>query len=111
MRIAETRHGAVTVLRPEGPLTEEAAGPLREAFASCSVRALGRVVLDCAASPHADSDGLEALVDIAERMTNSGMSLKLVGPTETLRETLDLTELAPMFEYYADVNSAVRSFL
>ncbi|MEL7471929.1 MAG: STAS domain-containing protein [Planctomycetota bacterium] len=111
LRIAESRHGAVSVLRPEGPFTAEAVEPLMAAFEKARGKSLGRVVLDCAAAPHADSEGLEALADLADQMARSGLSLKLIGCAETLRETFELTELTPQFEYFADANAAVRSFL
>jgi hypothetical protein len=35
----------------------------------------------------------------------------MCGANDTLREVLQLTGLTASFEYYDDVNSAVRSFL
>ena len=72
---------------------------------------MGRFVLDASALAYADSKGLETLVEVQEELARAGQSLKLCGLNETLREILDLTELAPRFENYNDVGSAVRSFL
>jgi anti-anti-sigma regulatory factor len=44
-------------------------------------------------------------------MNQTGHALRLCGANETLRQVLELTDLAPQFEQYADVNAAVRSFL
>jgi len=74
-------------------------------------RSLGRVVLDCGQVSHVDSEGLEALVNAAERLASSGHALKLYAVNDTLREVFDLTDTASAFEFYADVSSAVRSYM
>jgi anti-anti-sigma factor len=61
--------------------------------------------------PYVDSVGLESLVGATEELSASGRSLRLCGAGETLREVLELTGLSGRFEYYEDVNTAVRSFL
>ncbi len=109
--IEETRQGAVTVLRPVGPLAGAAAGALRERLAETIEQTLGRVIVDATAVPLADSGGLEALAEAADRLSKSGQSMRLVGCTETLREALELTDLSGLFEHYQDVHAAVRSFL
>ena len=111
MEIEREQHGAVTVLAPRGALTEDAAalfaGRLTDEVAASS----GRVAVDCSAAPYADSAGLEALVDGADQLERIGQSLRLIAVSPTLRESFDLTGIAGMFEFYADVNAAVRSFL
>jgi anti-anti-sigma factor len=111
MRIEETRHGAVTVIRPIGPLIRSDAEQLRDQSRAAAERSLGRIVLDMDAVPYADSAGLEALADLAEEMAAAGRELKLTAVNETLREVFELTELAVLFEHYEDVGSAARSFL
>ena len=44
-------------------------------------------------------------------LSAGGRALRLCGTGETLREVLELTGLADRFEFYEDVNIAVRSFL
>lgn len=111
MRIDETRHGGVTVLRPIGPLIRTDADQVRERARAGAERALGRIVLDFEAVPYADSNGLEALADLAEEMAAAGRELKLTGVNATLREVFELTELSVLFEHYEDVSAAARSFL
>jgi anti-anti-sigma factor len=111
MGLAEQKHGAVTVLKPDGPLL----GPDAEAFRSRLLEvlagSLGRCVVDASAIPFVDSQGLEALADASDEMARSGHSLKLCGVTETVRQVFELTQLTPRFEYFEDVHAAVRSFL
>ncbi|MCE9591981.1 MAG: STAS domain-containing protein [Planctomycetes bacterium] len=111
MDIQEQQQGAVTVLKPAGPLTQTDADQFRARLLEVSLQTLGRVVVDASAIPYLDSHGLETLVDLTESLAQSGRVLKLCASGETLREVLDLTGWGDAFEYFADVNSGVRSFL
>lgn len=111
MRIDETKHGAVTVLKPKGPLGVDDADAFRQRALETLGQTLGRFVLDVSEVPYADSAGLEALADVGKELLESGQALKLCAEKETLREVLDLTELGGLFEHYEDVSVAVRSFL
>lgn len=111
MKLQERQHGAVTVLRPEGPLVAEDAAPFKQRVLECLASSMGRCVVDASAVPFVDSAGLEALVDANEEVTRRGQALKLCGTTETVRLVLELTGLSGRFEYFADVGAAVRSFL
>jgi anti-sigma B factor antagonist len=111
MQIGEQRHGAVTVVSPQGPLALGDADQFKAHVQDVMVRSLGRFVVDAAAVPYVDSNGLEALVAITDELSQSGRVLKLCGACETVREVLELTELSPLFEHFGDVNSAIRSFL
>jgi stage II sporulation protein AA (anti-sigma F factor antagonist) len=111
MQIQEQRQGAVTVLKPVGPLTEADSEQFRATATELLKRSLGRLVIDASAISFVDSTGLETLVDLTEQLTEGGRALKLCATNETLREVIDLTGWADAFEYYADINSGVRSFL
>lgn len=111
MDIEELKQGAVTVLRPKGALTEAEADAFASRIRHAIAATLGRVVLDAGAIPFVDSKGLETLVDIAEELGDSGLSLRLCGLNETLREVLDVTGTSSLFEHHEDATSAVRSFL
>lgn len=111
MDIQEQRHGAVTVIKPQGPLVLGDAEQFRTHLSDVLGRSLGRFIVDASAVPYVDSLGLEALVQSTDEMGASGGSLRLCGACETVREVLDLTGIADRFEHYADVNTAVRSFL
>ncbi|MCA9275287.1 MAG: STAS domain-containing protein [Phycisphaerales bacterium] len=112
MRIETNRHGAVSVVRPDGPVIngDDAALLKNEAF-SVLGETLGRFVIDTTEMTFVDSCGLEALVDITDEVGAGGHQLKLCGVSETLREILMLTGLTSKFQQYEDVQSAVRSFL
>ena len=111
MEIHEHKHGAVTVLRPEGPLAGDDAEAFRKRLVGVMNASLGRCAVDASAVPYVDSRGLEAMLEASEEMARSGRALKLCGLNETVRQALEITELAPLFEHLADVSAAVRSFL
>ena len=111
MEIAEQKYGAVTVVRPVGPLVQPAADELLDRMQKLRTASLGRLVLDGSGIAYVDSRGLEVLVEIAAALQRGGQGLKICGANEILREVFELTELTQVFEHFVDVNTAVRSFL
>jgi len=111
MKILEQKHGAVTVLRPQGPLVEDDVPAFTHRLDQTRHASMGRLVVDLSKTPFVDSRGLEALVDATRRLAESGQALRLSGVNETVREVLEITDIASQFEHFDDVNSAVRSFL
>ncbi len=111
MNVQIQQCGAVSVVQPDGPLTGQAATDLKDQLLTQIQTHLGRVVLDAAAVPYLDSQGLETLVDVTEGLSLSGQALKLCGPNPTVREVFELTGVAAQFEFYEDAHAAVRSFL
>ncbi|MEQ8770669.1 MAG: STAS domain-containing protein [Phycisphaerales bacterium] len=111
MEIQEHKQGAVTVLKPRGPVVGDDAKGLASRAHEVFKQTRGRFVLDASDIAFVDSAGLEALLDITELLAPSGQSLKLCQTNETVRETLNLTGLADEFEHYEDAHHAARSFL
>ena len=111
MEIQEQSQGAVTVLKPGGPLTEADADAFKARAADVITKNLGRVVVDASAMAFVDSRGIEALADITDELSQGGRALKLCGANPTIRQVLELTGWSDAFEYYDDVNTGVRSFL
>jgi anti-anti-sigma factor len=111
MQIEQQRQGAVTVMKPGGPLAGEDAAQFRREAIEVMRESLGRFVIDVSQVAFCDSAGIEALLDVADEMAVTGRSLHLCGATETLREVLELLEVGQLFEHDQDVNTAVRSFL
>lgn len=111
MEILEQRQGAVTVVRPQGPLCGADADLFQQRIKDVMEKSLGRFVVDCTEVAFVDSRGLEVLKETTEQLGDGGQALRLCGCNETVREVLDLTDLTNLFEHYHDANSAVRSFL
>lgn len=111
MEIAEQRQGAVTVVKPRGPLCAQDAQQLKKRLDEVLVLSLGRFVIDLSEVPFADSRGLEVLKETADELSHSGQALRVAGCNETLREVLELTDVAAGLEHYADAGAGARSFL
>lgn len=111
MKIQEQQQGAVTVLKPDGPLIEADVGVFKERVLRTLAASMGRFVVDMSAVAFVDSAGLEALVDVSDEMGQGGQALRLCAANKTMREVLELTDLASRFDYFDDANTAVRSFL
>ncbi|HEX8324419.1 MAG TPA: STAS domain-containing protein [Tepidisphaeraceae bacterium] len=111
MKLHQQRHGAVTLLKPDGPLIEGAAAEFDQAARAIMTATLGRLVIDMSTVPFVDSVGLETLLDLTEVMEDSGRVLKLCGVNKTVRQVLEITEIDSLFDHFEDANSAVRSFL
>jgi len=111
MEIDEQRLGAVTVIRPRGPLVGDDAPQLLGRVREVLGQSLGRFVVDLSAVPFLDSAGLEVIADAGDELGASGLSLKMCCVNETIREVLDLTDVASLVEQYEDINQGVRSFL
>lgn len=103
--------GAVTVLRPTGPVANEEDALQFHELASNLIRSsLGRFVIDASELSYVDSTGLEALVDIAEKLNAFGQALKICEVGETLSETMRVTQTTDAFEPFEQVQDAVRSY-
>ena len=111
MEIKTEQRCAVTLVRPDGPLTSAEAETLKSMMLGLIEENLGRVVLDATDIAYVDSQGLEALVEVTQELAPGGKTLKLCAVNETLQQVLDLTDLASQFEQFEDANSAIRSFL
>lgn len=99
------------MLRAVGALSGEDVPAFTQRGDTLISQSLGRFVVDASRMTFVDSNGLEALLDLSEQLEQTGQALRLCGVSETLREVLEITGLSGSFEFYADVNSAVRSFL
>ncbi|MBY0112672.1 MAG: STAS domain-containing protein [Phycisphaerales bacterium] len=111
MEIRTQQHGAVKAVVPQGAICQGDAAAFENEVAQALSANMGRCVVDLSATPFVDSQGLESLLNLTERLADAGRLLKLCGVCETVREILDVTDLSDQFEVYEDVGAAVRSFL
>jgi anti-sigma B factor antagonist len=111
MKIGQQIRGAVTLIKPEGPLTAESAAEFEKTARAVLVQSLGRFVIDMSAVPLIDSAGLERLLDLTDSLSESGKTLKLCGVNKTIRQVLEITEIDSLFDHFDDLNGAIRSFL
>jgi anti-anti-sigma factor len=56
-----------------------------------------------------DSRALEVLVEATEKLIRGGEALILVSANDVVREVLELTDVASLFEQYDDLDAAIGS--
>lgn len=111
MKIERHKIGTVEVCTPLDALADEGAAQFTETLQSCLNSPNPRLVIAMNEVGYMDSTALEGLVDAANDLNERSAQLKLSGVTPTCREILELTGLSGRFQFFEDVNDAVRSFL
>lgn len=69
-----------------------------------------RLIIDLWGIKGADSSGIHELKEAHTYVTGMGRQIKLLNLTRGIKDTLQLMELAAIYEYYDDLAEAVRSF-
>ncbi len=106
-----SKQGAVDIITSGVSLTRDHVDGLRAVIDQCLKHGQPMAVLDMQKIPLFDSAGLEHLLDFQDEFQRRGGVLKLAAPSPLCRDILSATGIAPRFEIFSDVNSAVGSFL
>ena len=111
MQVDLTHEGAVTVLKPVGPIVavelEELEVQLQKLFSDWTKR----VVLNLSEVNFLDSKALELLNRYRDAFGDRGLRIILSGPNNITQKAMELTGVSRKFEILPDVVSAVRSFM
>lgn len=103
--------GAINVIKPSEPLSEEFIEDLYSAFESISESGLTNVVLDLSNTPLATGAGFDAILDARDHYVARGGDLKLAAPGPLIHDQLRVTKVADQFEVFDSVAVAVGSFV
>lgn len=105
-----TNYGNVAVLTVKDDLSADGV----EAFSLRVRQALeggNRLfVVDCTSVHAFDSAGLEALLELQTKCDEELGAVKLCGLDETCSKILEITRLSRRFEFFDELDSAVKSF-
>lgn len=110
MKVDVHQHGSVCVLVPRGAITETEIEDLQRTLTPESKKSGARMVLDMSHVPYLDSAGIEYLLKVAAA-PGAGLRPRVAGLTDTVRETLDLTDTLKRLYRFDTVESAVRSYM
>ena len=111
LEISERRANNILVMELSGTLTlGDEAGQLRARFREILSDGTNQLVLDLSKLSYVDSMGLGALVAGFTTARNEGGDVKLAKLSAQFHEQLAVTKLDTVFEVYATVEEAVRSF-
>jgi anti-sigma B factor antagonist len=111
LRIDERHVGDVTILQLAGRLVlADGEGPLRGRVSDLVRQGRPRLLLDLAGLTRIDSAGMGMLAATFVTVDRAGGSLKLLRPSERVRQLLKMTKLESMLEVFASEDEALRSF-
>ena len=111
MKIEQSQQGTVLVLTPNGALVDADQKQLAEVLSKHIEKGNVKIIVDMNAVPFIDSEGLEMLLDNAELAAGSGGGLRIVNPSEIVRDILLATRLNTRIEVFGDLLDARRSLL
>jgi anti-anti-sigma factor len=104
------KQGAVCVMRPQTPLTEDVCAQFSESVLAALGSGRPMLVVDLHNVPLVDSTGLETLVDLGKRVEGRGGAMKLAAINSLCGDILRVTGVGDSFEQHAHVKQAVGSF-
>jgi len=107
-KIGKGEAGAMTVLAPKESLTYQNCEELEAAFNECFNQYKNKIILDCKGISFIDSEGLELLVRIDEKLRRGGGILKILGLNAVCRDIFIATRLINIFHVYKDIYEAIR---
>ena len=111
MQVTVSKEGAVTLVKPVGPIVAGELDELERQINQLSRSWTKRLVIDMGEVVFCDSSGLEMIVKNQREMAERGLKLKLSNLNDMTQEIFDITRLSSRFEIFPDVVTAVRSFL
>jgi anti-sigma B factor antagonist len=109
--INERRIEDVTVLDLKGRirLTDRTRG-LHKSIRSLVEKGKTRILLNLSQVTHIDASGLDELVASCVTAGNQGGEIKLLHPTEQMREVITTANLSALFDIYNNEYDAIASF-
>jgi anti-sigma B factor antagonist len=109
INVVEKYNAAVIELKGDildGPHNEEFSGTLKKLVSNEKKN----IVIDLAETKYMNSSGLGMLIGGYTTVKNAGGDLKLANVTKKIESLLVITKLSTIFENYASVDEAVKSF-
>ena len=88
------------MLRPEGPLIDAEVAEFTARCSRHSLAAWADLSWICPRFPSSTAAGWKLCVDVSEELGRGGQTLRLCAANKTVREVLELTELASLFDLF-----------
>lgn len=104
------RHGAITVIRPEGPIRSDAITDLDAVLRSALQGAMPYVVIDLANAPLIDGEGLEWILGLDEACCRRGGCVRICNAGELCRDIIRITAVGSCVQQFDDLTLALGSF-
>lgn len=104
------RHGAVTVIRPDGPLRAEAVEQLDQETKPMLSGGVPYFVVDLSETPLIDGAGLEWILSLDETCCRRGGCVRICSAGELCRDILRVTAVGSSLQQFEDLTTALGSF-
>ena len=103
-------YGAVSVIRPDGPLRFSNLNELRDKVTEIVSSSIPYIVVDMTQTPLMDGAGLELFLDMDEECCDRGGALRLCNVGELCSDLLRATGIGENIQQFDDLPSAIASF-
>ncbi|MCG8650015.1 MAG: STAS domain-containing protein [Pirellulales bacterium] len=104
------RHGAVTVLRIEGPLRADTIESVDQQLRPQLSGGVPYVLLDLSATPLIDGAGLEWMLMMDDTCCRRGGCLRICNAGELCQDILRITAVGELVQQFDDLTIALGSF-
>ncbi len=104
------QHGAVSVLRPEGPLRSEAIASIDKQLGPLLSGGVPYIIIDMSDTPLIDSAGLEWILSLDDICCRRGGCLRLCSLGELCQDILRITAVGASVQQFDDLTVALGSF-
>ena len=101
----------VTILEPSGKITIGRGDlALRDSVNEIMADGSNKILVDFRKVSRMDSSGMAELVAAYKRITESGGQMKLMRLPSNIRDVLNITQIAQVFDIYDDPDTGIDSF-
>ncbi len=111
MRLKQQDYNDVTIVELQGELEGDITELLKNTITDTVAKRKVGIVLDLSAVGFIDSQGLELLLWVRDYCRANKTQLRLAGLDENCAKILEVTRLESLFDRYAELTKAVKSFV
>ena len=111
MKIEQSQQGTVLVLTPVGALVDTDREQFAELVRKHVEKGNAKIIVDMNGVPFIESEGLEMLLELSEAAGSVGGGLRIVNPSDIVKDILVSTRLATKIEVHKELVDARRSLL
>jgi anti-anti-sigma factor len=109
MNIAAESYGPAVILNIKGELTSDTLSALKQAVEhQLAAKDVIDLVFNMEQVPFVDSEAMEYMLDLQDRLAERLGQVKLIRPEENVAKILEITRLDSAFETFKDANEAIK---
>lgn len=110
MKVKIQDYNNVTVIELQGELDSDVSELFKNTITDVIAKRRTSIVLDMSGIGFIDSQGLEQLLWTRDYCNQNKRGLRLAGLDENCMRIMEITRLDNVFEHYAELTEAVKSF-